>query len=490
MTIIYIELQGAGEILTAPQFGLRLSAKTALLAATLGSTIVYRRCRWPKMNHLLRPLLAILLLAPAACCAAEISPAGLARFLPNNGNNVYPAQGLLRKWPEGGPKLLWRADVGLGKSGIAESQGRIYTLTQIDEQQFAIAMDAASGKVLWKRLLLSKGNHHGVDGPVSSPLLDGDRLYVFPYDNERGDLWHPHCPCFCLGTKDGEILWSENKRFNCSEGTTPLIVGDALYVGGGGRENILAAVDKRTGKLLWKTAEDHDAGHAKVFVTGASLTYQEVAGIPQIVVAVFRDDMLGVHAKTGRVLWHWKLDRATQSGIVPTPVAIGNRLLLSAFQAGKGFSQCLEITAGGGSLTPHLVYESDHLQCNTFHTPSVHGGVVFGFGKGAQHDALQCTRWEDGRLLWQDESRDWGRDRQLTVADDLILAITRKGEIVLAEATTAGYRELSRFQPGIEFGLPQQPMIVGGRMYLRGNDTIACYAIAKTPGNYSLHGSK
>lgn len=427
------------------------------------------------------PLLAVLLLAPLAAGAdvhALPEAAGtLPRFLPNNGNNVHPAAGLFRGWPAGGPRELWRADIGSGKSAIAAGGGFVYTLTESDKKQYAIRLDAATGRILWKQLLLPTGNHHVVRGPVNGPLLDGDRLYAFPYDCENGDLWEPRCPCFCLRASDGAIIWSERKQFNCSEGNTPLIVNDTLYIGGGGRENILAAVDKLTGRLLWKTAEDRDAGHQHVYAAGASLTYQEVGHTPQIIVPVFRNDVMGVHARTGRVLWHWTLEHPTSSGMVPTPVALGPRLFLSAFQNGAGYSQCLEMAEEGDTVRPRLLYQDTRLQCNMFHTPSIVDGAVFGFGKGGEHDALQCTALEDGHLIWQRESDDWKTDRQLTVADGLIFAITKNQELVLLEAGRGGYKELGRVAPGIALGLPQQPMIVGGRLYLRGDETLVCYQI-------------
>jgi len=151
--------------------------------------------------------------------------------------------------------------------------------------------------------------------------------------------------------------------------------------------------------------------------------------------------------------------------------------LLTACQNGAGFSQCLEMTAVGDTIVPRLVYQDHRLQCNMFHTPSIFNGAVFGFGKGSEHDALQCTALEDGRLLWQQEGDDWKTDRQLTIADGLIFAVTRSDALVLLAASREGYQEWGRVAPGIPLGMPQQPMIVGSRLYLRGNTTLICYQI-------------
>jgi outer membrane protein assembly factor BamB len=422
--------------------------------------------------------LAALISAGLAASDAVAAEGRLERFLPANGNNVYPAQNLLRSWPTNGPRELWRVSLGVGKSAVAETPGRLFTMVESNKQQFAVCLDPATGRSLWRQLLVTNGNSHVVKGPVSGVLADGDRVYCFPYKNENENMWKPHEPCFCLSAADGRVLWHEAEAYNCSEGTTPLIVGDRLYVGGGGRENILAAADKLTGRLLWKVAEDRDAGHKEVYVTGASLMYQEVGGVPQVVVAVYKHDLMGVHARDGRILWHWKLEKFASSGMVPTPVAIGERLFISASQNGVDYSACLEMSARDGGITPKLVYESTRLQCSAYHTPSVHDGAVFGFGRGTEQPALQCTSFDDGRLLWQQETPDWKRDRQLTVADGLIFALTTRDELVLAEASRAGYRELGRFDPKVKMGLPQQPMIANGRLYLRGDDTLACFAIA------------
>jgi outer membrane protein assembly factor BamB len=219
----------------------------------------------------------------------------------------------------------------------------VYTLTQTDSKQYALCLDAGSGQVLWKQLLIPTGNHHAVNGPVSGPIIDGDRLYAFPYANLNHDIWQPHCPCFCLRASDGKIAWSEDKQFNCTEGSTPLIVGDTLYVGGAGKDCALAAVDKLSGKLRWKVAEDVDAGNKHVFAAASSLIYHQFGSVGQIVVSIFQNDVMGVDARSGRILWHWKIEHPTPSGLVPTPVAVGSRLFLSAFESGKGLSQLLEL---------------------------------------------------------------------------------------------------------------------------------------------------
>ena len=158
------------------------------------------------------------------------TPAGdLPRFLPNSGNSVYAASGLLRSWPAAGPRELWRAEVGWGKSAVVEVAGAAFTLGEIDDRQCALCLDPLTGAVRWKQELLAKPNRHFAWGPVTSPLVDEDRLYVIPYDKFEDDVWEMRCPIICFRT-DGTLLWRAEKDVWATEASTPLIVGDTLYV--------------------------------------------------------------------------------------------------------------------------------------------------------------------------------------------------------------------------------------------------------------------
>lgn len=438
--------------------------------------------------------LAALLLSPAArsARAAEVpQPApplaqnmDLTRFLPNDGNNVYNATGLLRAWPAAGPKELWRATIGVGKSAVLESNGRLFTAAQFEGKQWALCLDPKTGKTLWKHELLNKENTHQVRGPVTSPIIDGDRVYYIPYLNNKGDFYDILCPVFCLRVADGSEVWHEDKLYTATEASVPLILGDTLYIAANRRESVLVAVDKMTGKLRWKVNDPVDTQfnqNNKIFGSSSSLTVQMLDGIPTIITGVYKNDHIGVDTRTGKILWHYALPVGPSSGIVSTPVAVGNRLFISAFQAQSSWGVCLEMVKKGDLYEPKVVYSDQKLQCNAIHTISILDGAVYGFGRGASSDALQCTNFADGKLLWQQEGPDWTRNSQLTIADGLIFALTRNDELVLAEASKTGYKELGRVKPGIKLcalkGTQQQPTIANGKLYLRGEDTVICYQI-------------
>ncbi len=401
----------------------------------------------------------------------------LPRFLPNHGNSVYEAEGLLRAWPPGGPRELWRAEVGWGKSAVVEAGGLAFTAAEIDDQQWAVCLDPRTGAVRWKHLLWPKPNRHFEKGPVTSPVIDGDRVYFIPYAIFEKDVWEMRSPIVCLKT-DGSELWRVGETFWGTEASTPLVVGDTLYAGADSPQRVvLVALDKMKGNLRWSVGDTPEKKNE--LGAPASLTYQVVDGVPQVIVGTYGTrELLGVHARTGEVMWRYPYPAEIIIGLVSTPVAIGSRLFVCGGEGkGRDFSACLEMRVIGGKIACQERYVSTEYQTNMYNTVAVHEGAVFGFGGGAKAGFLHCTRFDDGKLLWKKEGRDWTKEQNLVVADGLIFAVTKNEEIVLAEASPDRYHELGRVRPDIEIGRPQQPTIANGRMYIRGTRWVVCYQV-------------
>lgn len=415
--------------------------------------------------------------ASVACAADAAAQTDLPRFLPNHGNSVYDVQGLLRQWPAGGPKELWRSQVGHGKSAVVEAGGLAFTAAEIDEQQWAVCLDPATGATRWKHLLLAKPNRHFEWGPTTSPVVDEDRVYYIPYDIFEKDVWEMRCPIVCLN-RDGTELWRADETFWGTEASTPLVVGDTLYVGADNPQRVvLVALDKRTGALRWATANPSDK--QRELGAPASLTYQVVQGIPQVIAATYGTrELLGVHAETGEIMWRYPYPAGIIIGLVSTPVAIDSRLFVCGGEGkDRNFSVCLQMEVQDGKIACRELYRSTELQTNMYNTVAIDDNAVFGFGGNKRIGFLHATNLDDGRLLWRQDSPDWTNEQNLVVADGLIFALTKQNELVMAEASREGYRELGRVALGIELGRPQQPTIANGRMYLRGDTEIVCFQV-------------
>ena len=91
--------------------------------------------------------------APAGAATIEKSPASEPYWPEFHGpkrDNISPETGLLKRWPEGGPKLIWEyAECGIGYSGISIADGRIYCAGDFGREAHVFALDL-DGKLLWK----------------------------------------------------------------------------------------------------------------------------------------------------------------------------------------------------------------------------------------------------------------------------------------------------------------------------------------------------
>ncbi len=426
------------------------------------------------------PVLAYCLLTvPQPARAQGPAKGDLWRFLPLSGNSVYDATGLAHRWPADGPKLLWQSPVGWGKSAVVVADGLAFTATETDGQQWGICLDAVTGQTKWKKLLYPHPNKHFAKGPVTSPIIDEDRVYFIPYAIHEGDVWEMRCPVCCFKT-DGTQLWRVDKDIWATEASTPLIAGETLYVSADSPQRaVLMALNKRTGALLWSTIAE--SNKERELGAPASLTYQEVDGIPQVIVATYGTrELLGVHADTGEIMWRYPYPADIIIGLISTPVAIGNRLFVCGGEGkGANFSVCLEMQAQDGKLRCHEVYFSTDLQTNKFNTVAIYDGAVFGFGGNDTAGFLHCTNFADGKLLWKVAGRQWTNEQNLVIADGLLFALNKKNELVMSEASREGYHELGRTKVPVELGRPQQPTIAQGRMYIRGNDAVVCYEVGQ-----------
>lgn len=172
-------------------------------------------------------------------------------------SGVSKETGLLKSWPKEGPARLWTyKNLGIGYSGPAIVGDRLYTMGARDEVTYVIALDVNKGTELWSAkvgpIFTYAGNSWG-DGPRSTPTIDGDHLYSL---DANGEL-------VCLETAKGKEIWRKNlakdlggemmTEWGFSESI--LIDGDKLICTPGGDKGTLAALDKKTGAVLWRSTE-------------------------------------------------------------------------------------------------------------------------------------------------------------------------------------------------------------------------------------------
>lgn len=406
----------------------------------------------------------LLLAAAGLACATLLAPAAdWPQWRGPDRSGRSPDTGLLKQWPEGGPKLVWHfKDAGIGYAGYSVAGGRLFTMGLRGDQEFLLALDITDGKEVWAAPAGPKySNDSWGDGPRMTPTVDGDRVYAI---GGQGVL-------ICAGTSDGKVVWQKSlvkdlggKLQNWGYTESPLVVGDRLLCTPGGGQGTMAALNKLTGDVLWRSTELTDAAQY------ASPILIEHAGKKQVVQLVEKR-FFGLDLETGKVLW--QSDFAGRTAVIPTPIFHDGHVYVTA---GYGIGSKLVKLGPDNSVT--VVYDNKVMKNH-------HGGVIlvgdhlYGYSDGP---GWICQGFKSGEEVWADKSLGKGATHY---ADGMLYCLDeRTGEVALVEASPTGWKEKSRFKLSplsekrvARGGIWPHPVVIGGRLYLRDQEHLFCFDV-------------
>ena len=368
--------------------------------------------------------------------------------------------GLLKRWPAEGPKLLWTADVNLGKgySSMAVTKDAIYTTGLVGREGYVFAIDS-SGKLKWK---LSYGPEWTGDPPSArtTPTVDGDRIYIM---TGLGRI-------ICIDTKTQKEKWSidtfqkfggRNIAWGIAE--SPLVYGDTVVCTPGGNDAALVALDKMTGKTLWTTRGLSDrAGYC------SPLLIQR--GEKKLIVTVTANNIVGIGADDGQVLW--KAPHRNQCAAHPvTPLYQDGQIYVTSGYNMGGVA--LRLAPDGAGV--EQAWADKTLDVH-------HGGVVLVGGyiygaswMGNNNGNWICLDWKSGQVKYDTQ---WKGKGCIVAADGMLYCYNERGDVALVEATPAGFKPVSSFPVTAGGGEHwAHPAIADGRLYIRHGGALLAYDI-------------
>ena len=361
-------------------------------------------------------------------------------------NGVSLEKGLLRSWPESGPKVLWKKPIGGGFSTVTVVGDALYTMAVEGESEMAYRLRESDGEVVWRVPIGPVFPETFGNGPRATPTVDQDVVYML---SATGRL-------HALKIKDGARLWEVDfvKELGSPVPTrgfagSPLVDGDLLVVEAGGTEGrAVVGLDKKTGKLRW-SALDGKAG----YVTPLAVT---IDGVRQYVfVRTSGGDIVSV-AQDGKLHWRypWKV------GGIASPLFLApNRIFASA--SDDIGAVLLEIGKADGKATVREVW-NNRVMKNHFSSSVLYEGHIYGFDNAS----LKCIVAETGEQKWV--QRGYGKG-SLIVADGLLYILSDQGQLILAEATPAGFQEKGKVKV-MEGKTWTSPVVSHGRIFLRDDD--------------------
>ena len=406
--------------------------------------------------------------APAAAAAAGNWP----QWRGPNRDGISTDKGLLQTWPADGPrKIFTAAGMGVGFSSVAVTGGRIYSMGDRRDGQYALAFTEADGKPIWATRV-GEVHQDEYGGPRATPTVDGNLVFVLA---SEGTL-------VALEAATGRHLWSKSLTQDYRAPTpgwlfaeSPLVDGPNVVISPGSGRAAMVALEKTTGKEVWRSQPTGGGSGGPEY---SSIVISNGGGVKQYV-RLAGQGVIGVRASDGQFLWSYgRVANGTAN--IPTPLISGNFVFASSgYQTGAAL---LELTPAAGNRV--TAAERYFLEGRTFQNH--HGGMVLignhiYAGHGHNAGFPMCIEMSSGKVLWGGNFRNDGSgSAAVTAADGHLYFRYQNGLMMLIEATPAAYREKGKFQiPGVRNPSWSHPVVTGGRLYLREQDALHVYDVKR-----------
>jgi outer membrane protein assembly factor BamB len=376
------------------------------------------------------------------------------RWLGPKGDSVWRESGIIEKFPASGPPIRWRTTIGAGYSGPSVAQGKVYvTDRQLAEgannpsDPFArgiirgtervLCLDEADGKVRWKFEYDCPYTVSYPAGPRAAPVIDSGKVYTL---GAEGNL-------FCLDADSGKVIWARDFKRDFDAKTPlwgfaghPLVDGQWLICMAGGEGCTVVALDKQTGKELWRALNAKELGYSSPIICQAGGRRQLIVWHPESVNSL--------DPESGSLFW--TVPFKSRSGMtIATPRQLGPWLFFTTFYSGglmlrlddaePAATNIWQTQKGSEKDTTHL----NAVLC----TPFLEDGFIYGV---CSYGQLRGLKIENGQRLWETfqtttegEPVRWANAFIVKNGDRFFL-FNEKGDLIIARLSPSGYQEVSR----------------------------------------------
>jgi len=367
-------------------------------------------------------------------------------------DGVWRETGIIEKFSASGPRVRWRVPVGSGYTGPAVAKGRVFVMDRqlarganktadpfakatIPGTERVLCLDAADGKVLWKHEYDCPYTMSYPAGPRATPLVEDDRVYTL---GAEGHL-------ICFQRESGKVIWSRDFKKDLGAKTPlwgfaahPLIDGNKLICLVGGQGSVAVAVDKFTGKEIWRALSAKEPGYCPP-------TMIEAAGRRQLIIW-HPESINALEPETGKLLWSVPME--VRSGLsIPTPRQHGDLLFITSFYNGPimlRLTQDKPAVLWRGKSNSERNTDGLH---SIMATPFFDGEHIYGV---CSYGQVRCLKAATGERVWETfEATTGGKEVRwanafLVKHGDRFFLPNEKGDLIIARLTPSGYQEISR----------------------------------------------
>src|SRR4030043_1471484 len=366
------------------------------------------------------------------------------QYLGPNRNSTSPQKGILRTWPASGPEVLWTVNVGPGYGGPVTQDGKVYLLDRDDKTgDIMRCFDFSSGKELWKLSYDAPGSVM-FPGSRSVPAVDGNFVYSCGHN---GDL-------YCIDINTHKPVWNKNvwKDFGGERlpiwaiTQCPLIYGDLLIILSQAPEAGVAAYNKLTGDVVWKTPNLGNESYASPAIV-------QIGGEDHIAMVISSTNpighrelpqtlgkIVGIRPLTGEILWeytNWQNHIQVASAL---DAGEGRVIVVGGYELGTAMIKVEKKKNGSYSVTELFRHNDfgDHTK-----PPILLNGYFYAqFSTNMRRDGLVCMNM-DGKVMWKTMREPLFDKGSMILADGLILVTDGRKSLYLIEPDPSGFRPLA-----------------------------------------------
>ena len=365
--------------------------------------------------------------------------------------------------PAAWPKALkeqWKVTVGVGHSSPLLVGDRVYVFARQGEEEVLLSLDAATGKEIWRAgsqavpyEMNPAALGHG-KGPKSTPVYAGGKIYTLGITG----ILSAH------DAKTGRVVWRKefSKEYPATSplyGTamSPVVEGGLVIAHVGGQDKgALTAFDAATGQVKWAYNADGPAYSSPIVVT--------LAGVRQVVTFTQRD-FVGINVANGKLLWKLPAKSAYDTNSV-TAINYKDTLIFSREDQGI---TAIRLTKRGEEMTAQEVWNNreNELYMNS---PVLEGNQLIGLSirKKGQFFAIDA---ETGKTLWQSAGR-MGENAAILNAGKVLLLLTNEAKLVVLGPSATEYKPLAEYTVA-QSPTWAHPVAAGNRILVKDETTLA-----------------
>lgn len=399
---------------------------------------------------------ALLCIGPAGAVEAKELNDDWPQWRGPNRDGISKETGILKSWPENGPTVLWRNQIGEGYSAMAVANDKLFTMWTVGKKEVLFCLNEATGEEIWRHEIGSYFFNDQGGGPRACPTVDGNLVYAA---GARGNLK-------AVDVNSGKLVWERDlvseygariPRWGYS--SSPLVEGNMLMIENGGKsDHAYLAFNKKNGELVWHSHTDKPGYSSPLAIT---------VNDQRQIVFFSASGLSGVTADKGRLLWEYPWTTSYDANIAIPIFMPPNKIFIST-NYGVGAAM-VEIVEENGGFEARTAWKT-RIMKNHFNSSILHDDHLYGFDNGI----LKCIEAETGEEKWKTRGFQKG---SLVFVDGHLIILGERGKLALAVADPNEYREVSAVQ-ALTGKCWTMPTVSDGKLYLRNQREMICIDIS------------